>query len=171
MKNPQKAIFCVAIVLFCTMLCLQAQEKYLSKADIDAYLTNFDKIITDEILDDPKMDIPFEEPINAGEFAIALGDFKEIFATVLQNYGLDSDSPIESFYTILLGVTMLQVEAEWEVMIRQAETEEERQMIEDEMRSDAEFTAILKLKDSIHPDDMSLLIENFRFLAYLMSGL
>lgn len=169
MNKKRTAIICIALMLFCTLSSLYTQEKYLSQSDIDAFIANLDNIGNDDVMDNPNVAI--SEPVSTAEFVAMLGDFKATFATALQNYGLNSNYPVEAFYTILVGTLALQFDAEAEVMLLQAKTEKERQMLNYEMLNSFEYSQLIKQKESIHPDDLSLLIENYRFLNLLLGSM
>lgn len=162
MNKKLKTIFCVTIVLFCTVLCLQAQEKYLTQSDIDAFIANLEAIANDEMMKEGDIvDFSGLAPLpTTAEFVDALGDFKEPLSKVLQKHGLNKKHPAESFYTIILGYVLVQVEYIFAEML-----EEERQMLEET----EDFAIITTLKESIHPDDLSLLKENSEELDKILS--
>lgn len=165
MNIKRKAFLCVIIVLFCSIANLHAQESYVSQSDIDNFIANFDALENDEVMDNPNVQL--SEPATVTEFVVGLENFKAPFATALQKHGLNNTYPVEAFYTILVGTLALQLDAEMEVMLLQVKTEKERQMVRNEMT--VELNILTKLKESIHPDDLRLLIENFRFLNVLFS--
>jgi len=169
MNKKLKTILCIAILFFCTFASLHAQERYLSQVDIDAFIAILVSILNDDVFNNLD-DLNFEELPTAKEFSEALKKNKWLFSNALKKYGMNSDYPIETFYTILVGSTVQVIEAEMEVLVLQAKTKDERKILQDEILDSFEFTELINLKDSIHPDDLSLLITNFRFLNVLLYG-
>lgn len=175
MNIKRKALLCIAIALFCTLASLQAQERYLSQSDIDNLIANFEAIGNDEIMEGGT-NVEFSEfetfPTTA-TFIAALGDFKGPFSKLLQKHGLNRKYAAEAFYTIMMGGVIAQIDDMLELMVdemlQMGGTEEERQLVLQMLQSDETFAMFAALKDSIHPDDLSLIKENSEALNQFLS--
>lgn len=167
MNIKRKAIFCTAIVLFCTFTSLHAQKSYLSQEGIDNFIANFDALMDNEILNAAMfkgLESGVEIIPTTVEFVADLGEYKEIAANALREYDIDEEHPVETFYTITIGIIAVEVDVVVDSMLLLCETEKERQESMKELQNDEYFRVMRRIKESIHPDDLSLLTENFEFL-------
>lgn len=166
MNLKLKTGFCMVAVLFCVATAVQAQEKYLSQGDIDNFIENIDAITEDEFLNSF-----FQATENlllpANEFIALLGEDEQTATDILKGYGMSSDYPIEAFYTIVLGLSVVSLETILEMMMQMVQTEEERQEFLEGLQEDPDFVMFAQVKSYIHPDDLNLIINNFDALSSL----